>query len=97
MKFWEKPFGMDKPSTTVGEVHVIKERCKGCGFCIEYCPNKMLEFSEEYNEKGYHPPVVKNRDLCSGCGLCEIICPDFAIYVTERVGSSSVGEEEKVV
>lgn len=55
MKYWERPFGLDKPKTIKGELHIIKERCKGCGFCIEYCPVSGLDFSDEFNEKGYHP------------------------------------------
>ena len=37
--------------------------------------------SEDINEKGYHPPEVKNPDACVFCQLCELICPDFAIYI----------------
>jgi 2-oxoglutarate ferredoxin oxidoreductase subunit delta len=65
-----------------GEVHIISERCKGCGFCVEYCPMDVLEISIEYNTKGYHPPVVKKPESCVNCGLCEMICPDFSIWST---------------
>jgi len=63
-----------------GEVHIDQERCKGCGFCIEFCPTKVLAFSREFNAKGYHPPVVVDIDKCMGCNLCGLYCPDFAIY-----------------
>jgi len=63
-----------------GEVSIIKDRCKGCGICISYCPMNVLEVSEEFNSKGYHFPVVKNPDNCINCGLCEMLCPDFAIW-----------------
>ena len=97
MKYWERPFGMDKPKTIKGEIHIIKERCKGCGFCIEYCPVSVLVLSDEFNEKGYHPPMALKPDLCTCCGLCELICPDFAIFVTEKEESAVGGKEEKVV
>jgi len=72
-----------------GKVNITKDRCKGCGFCITYCPMKVLELSQEFNTKGYHFPVVKNPDNCINCGLCEMLCPDFAIW--------SVLKEEKQV
>jgi len=65
-----------------GIIHIIKDRCKGCGFCVEYCPKDVLELSDEFNIKGYHPPFVKNEDDCVYCQLCETICPEFAIFVT---------------
>ncbi len=64
------------------EVHIIKERCKGCGICIEICQASVLEISEELNTNGYHPPVAKNPEACINCGMCEMFCPDFAIWVT---------------
>lgn len=65
-----------------GTVHINKSWCKGCGFCVEYCPKDVLVMSDEYNAKGYHPPLVKSQDDCHHCRLCEIICPEFTIYVT---------------
>lgn len=89
MKYWEKPFGKDKPKTVSGEIHIIADRCKGCNFCIEYCPRDVLEVSEEFNEKGYHPPKIVKPDQCTFCGFCELICPDFAIFVTESTGQTN--------
>ncbi len=67
-----------------GRVSVINERCKGCGFCIEYCPSDVLEISTEFNAKGYHYPVVKKEEDCINCGLCEMLCPDFAIWSEQK-------------
>jgi len=63
-----------------GYVTVNAELCKGCGFCIEFCPSEVLEFSEQFNNKGYHPPYAVRPEACTGCGLCGIYCPDFAIF-----------------
>jgi len=82
MKYWRKPLDIDRIKIPIGEVHIIKERCKGCGFCVEYCPKDVLELSPEFNSKGYHPPVVKNDAICVHCQLCEMICPEFAIFCT---------------
>lgn len=80
VRYREKPFGFEKPSTPQGELVIIEDRCKGCGFCVEYCPNDVLEVSDKYNSKGYHPPEIINIDECCYCGFCQIVCPDFAIY-----------------
>jgi 2-oxoglutarate ferredoxin oxidoreductase subunit delta len=84
MRFWRKPLDADKIKVPQGEIHIVKDRCKGCGFCVEYCPRDVLELSEEFNVKGYHPPYVKKPEDCVHCGLCEMLCPDFAIWVTEK-------------
>ncbi len=63
-----------------GTIHVTPNRCKGCGFCIAFCPPHVLEFSEEFNAQGYHPPRLVSPDGCTGCDLCGLYCPDFAIY-----------------
>jgi 2-oxoglutarate ferredoxin oxidoreductase subunit delta len=66
-------------------VHIAQDRCKGCGYCIEFCPKQALEASSEFNVKGYHPPVVASPEECTGCRICEMLCPDFAIWVEEIV------------
>ena len=69
-----------KPRDPRGRVVIDAERCKGCGFCIEFCPTEVLEFSSDFNVKGYHPPYAARPEACSGCDLCGIYCPDFAIF-----------------
>jgi 2-oxoglutarate ferredoxin oxidoreductase subunit delta len=64
-----------------GIVHIIDERCKGCGFCVEFCPQRVLVMSKRTNSKGYHPPELIDDSHCINCGLCALLCPDFAIYV----------------
>lgn len=75
----------------VGSVVISVERCKGCGFCVEFCPPKALKLSEQYNAKGYHPPVLASPDLCNGCNMCGLLCPDFAIYGFMRGGKPKKG------
>ena len=80
IRYREKPFGFEKPSTPKGELLIIEDRCKGCGFCVEYCPKDVLEISDKYNSKGYHPPEAVHADDCVYCGFCQMVCPDFAIF-----------------
>jgi len=66
-----------------GKVIVIKDRCKGCGFCIENCPSGVLKQSEDINVKGYHYPIVVEEPpfkVCINCSFCSLICPEFAIF-----------------
>ena len=72
--------GAPRPRKVRGTVHVTPNRCKGCGFCIAFCPPKVLAFSDEFNAQGYHPPRLTNPDACTGCDLCGLFCPDFAIF-----------------
>ena len=69
-----------RPLMAKGNVSINVERCKGCAFCVEFCPTKVLALSSAFNSKGYHPPHVVAPEKCSGCDLCGMYCPDFAIY-----------------
>lgn len=85
-------FGNAKNDT--GVVTINKNWCKGCGFCIQYCPTKVLTASPEFNRKGYHPPVVTSAESCRNCGFCQVICPEFAIFV-KREDDESVEPRTK--
>ena len=69
-----------KPAGPRGRVIIHTELCKGCGFCIEFCPTEVLGFSDTFNAKGYHPPSAVKPEKCTGCDLCGVYCPDFAIF-----------------
>ena len=45
-----------------GSVIVNLDRCKGCGFCVAFCPTHCLELSSAFNGKGYHPPHLTIAD-----------------------------------
>lgn len=88
MAFWRIPFDVEMIDVSFGIVHVLEDRCKGCGYCIEYCPKQVLAFSTRFNKKGYHPPEAVKADDCVNCHYCEIICPEFAIYSIEAPAAS---------
>lgn len=98
MKYWRQPLDWDRIQEPRGEVVVIDDRCKGCGFCVEYCPKQVLVLAEGFNRKGYHPPEVVQHGLCVNCSLCEMICPEFAIFTVAEspiaVGEAVEGEVE---
>ncbi|MDI6839324.1 MAG: 4Fe-4S binding protein [bacterium] len=72
-----------KESTTKlkAKVTIYEELCKGCGYCIDACPKKILEMTSKFNYSGYHPPHCTNIEECIGCGLCYQVCPEIAIEV----------------
>lgn len=76
------------PAPIRGRVFIRKNRCKGCQFCIEFCPQNVLTLSKDYNAKGYRYPVVA-KDVCINCTLCISICPDYAI-LSLRLPSEAV-------
>ncbi|MBN1272732.1 MAG: 4Fe-4S binding protein [Candidatus Aminicenantes bacterium] len=65
-------------------INIHKERCKGCGICVEVCQTGVLVLSEKKNERDCNIPEVVAMDECINCRMCEMFCPDFAIWVTEE-------------
>jgi 2-oxoglutarate ferredoxin oxidoreductase subunit delta len=74
-----------------GQVFVIPERCKGCNFCIKFCPRDVLVESPAMNAKGYHYPMVAHgkEDDCADCSFCMLVCPEFAIFTEQRAAAVS--------
>jgi 2-oxoglutarate ferredoxin oxidoreductase subunit delta len=81
MKLWRTPFDQAEKATRPPKVVIDKDRCKGCGYCVEFCPRGTLEMTEELNPKGYTLAAVADESNCLGCSLCDILCPEFAIHL----------------
>ncbi len=71
------------PKKNTGKIVIDKNRCKGCQLCIECCPTHVLQQSEDFNDAGYHYPVVV-ADECICCQGCCQICPDLAVFAVPR-------------
>ena len=78
------PIDKGKMKQPKGKIHLLVDQCKGCSYCIEYCPRKVLEESDEINARGVHPPRIVDESRCIACGFCTAVCPDFAIFVLEE-------------
>lgn len=84
-----------------GRIVIDRERCKGCGLCINVCPKKNIEISDQLNTKGYYPARFQEEDIkdsetaeCTGCAQCAITCPDVAIEVYRQSKDESKPREE---
>ncbi|MEE8717365.1 MAG: 4Fe-4S binding protein [Coriobacteriales bacterium] len=62
---------------------VVDDRfCKGCGLCVDICPQHIIELdADRLTAKGYHPARLTDPDRCTGCTSCYQTCPDVAITV----------------
>lgn len=65
-----------------GMVRIDENECKGCGLCIEACPqhrpgtsDKILKLSERMNHYGYRTAMYSGSG-CTGCGICFMACPE---------------------
>lgn len=55
---------------------VDKEKCTGCGECVEVCPTEVFELEDEKSDPA-------NADECLGCESCVEVCEAGAITVEE--------------
>ena len=91
----EKSPKVKKAPKYLGATFIEAELCKGCAFCIEFCPTVALEFSVEFNSKGYHYPILAREPDCNGCDLCGLYCPDFAIFSKRYNNPAYVAPKKK--
>ena len=62
-------------------VTIRAESCKSCGYCIQFCPKKVLEKGSAVNSQGYQYVVAAHPENCIGCAFCAEMCPDAVIEV----------------
>jgi len=53
-----------------------KERCTGCGQCVEICPVDAINMEGDF-------PVI-DKQWCIGCGVCAIPCPSSAVKLVRK-------------
>lgn len=78
---------MPEPLVRKAWLHLEESWCKGCGICVNVCPERIWVL----NERDVVETVSAER--CTGCGLCEKLCPDLAIDVLTDLGSQALGHE----
>ena len=55
------------------------ERCRGCGMCVQVCPQAVFRMTGGKAE-------LADRDACMECGACQLNCAFDAIAVRAGVG-----------
>ncbi len=53
-----------------------KERCTGCGQCVDICPVQVIRMEGDF-------PVV-DKEWCIGCGVCAAPCPVSAVRLVRK-------------
>ena len=68
-------------------IRVDKDRCVGCGLCVEDCVSRVFRMRGE-------TPVVVNEANCNLCSHCIAVCPKQAI-VHDGLGPSRPGRVQR--
>ena len=69
-------------------ISIDKERCTGCGLCVQACPFGSIEMVGNY-------PEIK--DDCRLCNACVEACPEGAITIKETEGEVDLSEYKGVM
>ena len=64
-------------------VQINANLCKNCGYCVKFCPKKILKIGHVRNRRGQFYPVMTDEEKCITCAICATMCPEGAIEVTE--------------
>lgn len=76
------------------KITIDEHFCKGCGLCIEACPQHLIKIADHVSAGGYYPAESPDPDnKCTGCSLCAKVCPDVAIEISVRKKDARGGKE----
>ncbi|MBW1901288.1 MAG: 4Fe-4S binding protein, partial [Deltaproteobacteria bacterium] len=83
------------PRPSRGYIVVVdKDRCRGCGRCIQHCPYQAIIFHSN-DVGGWYAEV--DEALCKGCGNCISVCPTNAADSPYRAEYSLVQMLEELL
>ncbi len=71
-------------------IRISKNRCVGCGLCVEICPVKAVSI-----ENGI---AVIDKNKCINCGSCTSNCPQGAVRdIKEELVVAIGADDEKII
>ena len=68
---------------------VDKEKCVGCGVCVNICPQEAISMVDDKAKIDAHK--------CVDCGRCAQVCPQGAIYPGVQSGQSFSPNQRQMV
>lgn len=78
-----------------GRIEVNAELCKGCMYCVENCPQKIIKIGQKQNIGGHFYAEQADPDKkCNACKICGTMCPEAAIEVFEICNCADCNCEE---
>ena len=70
----------------IGEVVIDPNRCRGCGYCVKFCPRGCIAIpGDKLSAEGYTLAVFSRPENCNACGACGWLCPHFALEVYKYI------------
>lgn len=63
----------------VATLKLNKDKCIGCGMCVQVCPHQVFMIKEG-------KAAILDKDCCMECGACAQNCPVTAVSVRSGVG-----------
>jgi 4Fe-4S ferredoxin len=65
-------------------LNLDKNKCTGCGICMEICPREAIEVTKTPKKEGEEtkpPTVILKEEKCAYCGICQTLCPFGALTI----------------
>lgn len=75
-----------------GEIVIDEGLCRGCGYCMKFCPKECIVISSDnIGPQGFTLPTVFKPEECIACCFCSWLCPHSAIEVYKFVEEEQLG------
>jgi len=80
-----------------GKPEFHEEYCMGCAACVQVCPSKALEFSDEIKSGKARRILTISWDMCIFCGHCQANCPtEKGIILSQEFDLATTGKRQEL-